>query len=124
MPRVNLPSHKESITYLEPTPGLKLLVDDEGNTLPVIPNHDSIEYFILQELIGDTLNLYEVNRKDCAKYLLNLPYNCEPRYFKSAASDDSMDEDEEDESGWNLSDLLVEVFRNLIRKLVKLKSTM
>ncbi|KAG0747196.1 hypothetical protein G6F57_006109 [Rhizopus arrhizus] len=116
LPRVNLPSHKESIAYLEPTPSLKLLVDDEGNTLPVIPNHDSIEYFILQELIGDTLNLYEVNRKDCAKYLLNLPYNCEPRYFKSAASDDSMDEDEEDESGWNLSDLLVEsMFAHLLR---------
>lgn len=56
--------------------------------------------------------MYEVNRKDCAKYLLNLPHNCEPRFFKPASSgdDDSMDEDDEEESsGWVLSDLLAEV---------------
>ncbi|KAG1474057.1 hypothetical protein G6F56_000582 [Rhizopus delemar] len=56
LPRISLSAHKESTDYLLPAPTLRLLVDDEGKTLPVIPNHDSIDYFILQELIADTLH--------------------------------------------------------------------
>ncbi|RCH82193.1 Component of the cap-binding complex (CBC), partial [Rhizopus azygosporus] len=119
IPRLYLAHHNDSVQYITPAPSLKLFVDDAGNTLPVLPDHDGLEYFILQELISDILQLYEVNRKDCAKYLLNLPHNCEPRFFKPASSsdDDSMDEDDEEEpSGWVLSDLLAEsVFAHLLR---------
>lgn len=101
---------------------MKLLVDEQGNSLPNIPNHQSIEYFILQEIISDTMNLFEVNRKDCARYLLSISTSFDPSFFKpspptpAAASDDKSEAvkaepmDEDTDSGkWNLSDLLVEV---------------
>ncbi|KAI9279792.1 MIF4G like-domain-containing protein [Sporodiniella umbellata] len=118
LPKAILPAHQDSTEYLTPAPTFKMLVNDEGVTLPVVPQHDSIEYFILQELMADTIFLYEVNRKDCAKYLLNLPHNCEARYFKrSSDSDEPMEEDEdEEEPGWSISDLLVEtVFAHMLR---------
>lgn len=108
------------MTYIGPVSTMKLLVDEQGNSLPNIPNHQSIEYFILQEIISDTMNLFEVNRKDCARYLLSISTSFDPSFFKSSpppsSSDDKPDAakaeamDEDTDSGkWNLSDLLVEV---------------
>jgi nuclear cap-binding protein subunit 1 len=62
------------------------------------------------------MKLFEANRKDCAKYLLGIPNSFEPNYFKPPSEDDNgsdrMDDDKSmdtEESGWSLSDLLVEV---------------
>lgn len=109
---------------------MKLLVDEQGKSLPNIPNHQSIEYFILQETISDTMNLFEVNRKDCARYLLSISTSFDPSFFKSSPPPTTASEDksdivkaepmEEDTDGkWNLSDLLVEVIaaRALLNRL-------
>ncbi|KAI8994905.1 armadillo-type protein [Pilobolus umbonatus] len=113
-PRLSLPVHNDSVKYIAPIYTMKLWTDDNGKTLPTIPDHGSIEYFVLQETISDTMNLFEVNRKDCAKYLLGIPNSFEARFFKSTHSSDhhddkSRDDDMEvDDSKWSLSDLLVE----------------
>jgi nuclear cap-binding protein subunit 1 len=122
LPRFNMPAHKDSVKYIEPVYTMRLLVDEEGKSLPGIPNHQSIEYFILQETITDTMQLFEVNRKDCARYLLSISTSFESKLFKSpppATADDdikpeSMDVDEE--KGWNLADILVEaIFSQMLR---------
>lgn len=108
------------MTYIGPVSTMKLLVDEQGNSLNSIPNHQSIEYFILQEIISDTMNLFEVNRKDCARYLLSISTSFNSSFFKISApaptnssedpvvKSEPMDEDT-DSGKWNLSDLLVEV---------------
>ncbi|KAL7310634.1 Nuclear cap-binding protein subunit 1 [Mucor circinelloides] len=127
VPRITVPHHTPSMTYIGPVSTMKLLVDEQGNSLPNIPNHQSIEYFILQEIISDTMNLFEVNRKDCARYLLSISTSFDPSFFKSSpppsSSDDKPDAakaeamDEDTDSGkWNLSDLLVEaIFSQMLR---------
>ena len=124
VPRVTVPNHTPSMEYIGPVSTMRLLVDEEGNSLPNIPNHQSIEYFLLQEIISDTMNLFEVNRKDCARYLLSISTSFDPHFFKTsppapANSSDDADksesvkaepmEEDTDSGKWNLSDLLVEV---------------
>lgn len=97
---------------------MKILIDESGVSLPSIPNHNSIEYFILQETISDTMELFEVNRKDCARYLLGIANSFEPKFFKSppSSSDESQDNKDEEAGRWNLSDLLVEAaFSQMLR---------
>lgn len=108
LPRFTLPAYTDSITYIQPHPTMKILIDETtGSSLPVIPAHNSIEYFILQEAISDTMELFEVNRKDCARYLLGIANSFEPKCFKH---------DIDDPEGWSLSDLLVEAsFSQMLR---------
>jgi hypothetical protein len=44
---------------------------DSGVSLPAL---DSIESFILLSTVSDVISLYEINRKECAKFLLSLQY--------------------------------------------------
>ncbi|CEP08839.1 hypothetical protein [Parasitella parasitica] len=126
VPRVTVPNHTPSMNYIGPLSTMKLLVDEQGQTLPNVPNHQSIEYFLLQEIISDTMNLFEVNRKDCARYLLSISTSFDPTFFKSSppapvdSSDDSVKaepmEEDADSGKWNLSDILVEaIFSQMLR---------
>jgi nuclear cap-binding protein subunit 1 len=112
LPRFTVPNHTDSVNYIAPQPTMKILVDENNQSLPIIPHHDSIEYFILQETISDTMELFEVNRKDCAKYLLGIQYNFQPKFFKSSDEEDM----ETDNNNWVLPDLLVEaIFSQMLR---------
>lgn len=122
LPRFHLAIHTASTTYIKPNPTMKILVDEQGHSLPSIPPHASLEYFILQETISDTMELFEVNRKDCARYLLGIANSFEPGFFKSATvvNSEIKQEEEEEEEGqsekWNLSDLLMEaIFSQMLR---------
>ncbi|KAI7896054.1 armadillo-type protein [Mucor mucedo] len=118
LPRFVVPNHTDNVTYIAPNPTMKILIDEGGASLPSIPNHNSIEYFILQETISDTMELFEVNRKDCARYLLGIANSFEPKFFKSppSSSEDAPEIKEEENSRWNLSDLLVEAaFSQMLR---------
>ncbi|KAG2230494.1 hypothetical protein INT48_009869 [Thamnidium elegans] len=124
LPRFKVPNHTDSIVYIAPNPTMKILIDENGDSLPSIPNHNSIEYFILQETMSDTMELFEVNRKDCARYLLGIANSFEPNFFRppppppSSSSSDSPDrqQPEEHSNKWNLSDLLVEaIFSQMLR---------
>jgi nuclear cap-binding protein subunit 1 len=112
LPRFTVANHNDNVTYIAPAASFKLLTEESGKAIPA---HDSIEYFILQETMYDTLHLYEVNRKDCARYLLAIGTSFNPKSFKSipsGPSDDGHHEpmDTDDEPGkWNLTDLICEV---------------
>lgn len=121
LPKFNVPQHTDEMTYITPQPTMRILIDEDGASLPVIPSHDSIEYFILQETISDTMELFEVNRKDCAKYLLGIANSFQSKFFKttpppSSSDDRDMDIVEEEANRWNLSDLLMEAtFSQMLR---------
>ena len=114
LPRFVVPTHTEHMVYIAPQPTMRVLIDESGASLPVIPDHDSMEYFILQETISDTMELFEVNRKDCAKYLLGIAASFQPKFFKTTPTTEEMDEEEA--TRWNLVDLLVEsIFSQMLR---------
>lgn len=78
-----------------------------------MPDHNSLEYFVLNDVISDILRIFEPNRKECGKYLLAVGNSFEPGHFRSSHSnerDGDGDENmEEDAQGWCLADILLEV---------------
>ena len=62
---------------------------------------------VLRSLIHDIVDLYEVNRKECAKILLELPNWLAPGTFK--AKDAPREEDATERKDWLLENLVVEV---------------
>lgn len=78
-----------------------------------MPDHNGLEYFVLNDVISDILRIFEPNRKECGKYLLAVGNSFEPGHFRSTHSnerdrdgDENMDEDAQ---GWCLADILLEV---------------
>ncbi|KAI8992033.1 armadillo-type protein [Mycotypha africana] len=124
LPRFMVPPHTDKTTYIHPMFTMKILVNDEdGQSFDIIPEHQSMDYFILQEIIFDVLHLYEVNRKDCAKYLLSIPNSFNSKLFKAPSLTEKQQQEEdsvikteemdtsateEEEGKWSISDLLVE----------------
>lgn len=53
----------------------------------VMPPTNTVLGWTLRSLILDTLNIFEVNRKDCARFLLSLPRYLTPGTFKSEESE-------------------------------------
>lgn len=62
---------------------------------------------VLRSLIRDIIDLYETNRKECAKLLLELPLWVVTGTFKSKSEED--DGDDDDRKDWVLENLIVEV---------------
>lgn len=95
------------------------LFDDE-----TVPNEDDQAGNVLRGLISDIVNLYEVNRKEGAGVLLELPRWVKKGTFKDPKAPKKRDDDEEmkaedeDEGergpGWSLENLIVEVSPALI----------
>ncbi|KAG0190907.1 Component of the cap-binding complex (CBC) [Apophysomyces sp. BC1034] len=126
LPQFQLPTHSENVEYIAPQNVLKICVDDDGNSLPSVPDHDSLDYFILSDVITDTIRIFESNRKECAKYLLGISQSFEPGYFRTAPvatenRDNRTDEDAstQESSTWNLSDLMLEI---LFTQMLKIPS--
>ncbi|KAI8145645.1 armadillo-type protein [Fennellomyces sp. T-0311] len=110
VPAIEPPKHSDSVNYIKPARPLKINVDDAGVSLPNVPDHNGLEYFILQDIITDTIKIFESNRKECSKYLLAIGHNFEAGKFRSQnqqqdSEDDRMDEDP---TGWSLADVLIE----------------
>ncbi|GAA6063502.1 hypothetical protein JCM10212_004764 [Sporobolomyces blumeae] len=74
----------------------------------------------LRSLIADVVNLYEVNRKEAAQVLLELPRWIKEGTFKSPTKpkrdedDDMAPEEEQQGPGWSLENLIVETIFNCI----------
>ncbi|GAA5880762.1 hypothetical protein JCM16303_004343 [Sporobolomyces ruberrimus] len=95
------------------------LFDDE-----TVPNEDDQAGNVLRGLISDIVNLYEVNRKEGAGVLLELPRWVKKGTFKDPKAPKKRDDDEEmkaedeDEGergpGWSLENLIVETIFNSI----------
>ncbi|RCH93239.1 Component of the cap-binding complex (CBC), partial [Rhizopus stolonifer] len=120
LPRFIVPNHHDGISYIAPVPHYRFVLDSEALSRYALPDISKPEYFILQEAVSDTLQLFEVNRKDCARYLLGIAASFNPRLFRSAPSDsvkpEPMEEDKGENQSWSLSDFLVEaVFSHMLR---------
>ena len=107
MPRFKLPPHTEKSDYIFPQRILKLLVDENGESLPTTPQHDSLAYFLVHDVIADTTRTFEPNRRECAGYLCVVARSFEPGYFHQEDQEGEMDTRAAD---WSLSDILIEVF--------------
>ncbi|KAI9492847.1 armadillo-type protein [Zychaea mexicana] len=110
IPSIETPKHTDSVAYIKPSRPLRVNVDESGKSLPNVPDHDGLEYFILQDIIMDTIHIFESNRKECSKYLLAIGNNFEPGKFGSNTQQQDSENDrmEEDQAGWNLADVLIE----------------
>ncbi|GAA5965784.1 hypothetical protein JCM3765_007346 [Sporobolomyces pararoseus] len=94
------------------------LFEDDGEDQSV-PSSEDKAGNVLRGLISDLINLYEVNRKEGAAILLDLPKWCKKGTFKDPKSpaSDSNDEDDLDGNGgpgWSLENLIVESIFNSI----------
>ncbi|GAC95077.1 likely nuclear cap-binding protein large subunit [Pseudozyma hubeiensis SY62] len=81
-----------------------------ANTLPAVASPASV---VLRTILADMIDLYEVNRKEAAKLILDLPNWLRRSTFDSKVSSEAglfgeVDEIDRAESGWSLDDLLVE----------------
>ncbi|KAI9308621.1 armadillo-type protein [Cunninghamella echinulata] len=108
IPRLTIRPSEDVSQCLYPKHILKVFVDESGKTRETLPDHDSLEYFVLQDIISGTVRIFESNRKDCAKYLFNIAGEFEPGYFSFENEDDNDDKMKEDSLGWNASEILME----------------
>ncbi|KAI8083062.1 armadillo-type protein [Halteromyces radiatus] len=112
IPRVTLPlDSDESARYIHPRHILRIFIDEDGKTKSDHPDHRGLDYFILNDIIADTIQIFEANRKECGKYLLNIAGVFEPGHFMSQMDDDDDDDDErinEKSLDWNASEILME----------------
>ncbi|TXT14535.1 uncharacterized protein COLE_00728 [Cutaneotrichosporon oleaginosum] len=53
----------------------------------VVPPTNTVLGWTVRSLLLDTLNIFEVNRKECARFLLNIPRYLTPGTFKSETSE-------------------------------------
>jgi nuclear cap-binding protein subunit 1 len=86
--------------------------------LQTVPNRAMANGVILRTLVNDAIDIFEVNRKECAKILLELPRGVGRGTFKTKASSstpkpeengDHAEEPVEASSEWILEHLLLEV---------------
>lgn len=75
-----------------------------GTLLQSVPPTYDPNGTILRSLIHDIIDLYETNRKECAKLLLELPMWVVAGTFKASTNDD-----DDNRKDWNLENLVVEV---------------
>jgi len=103
------------------------LFDDE-----TVPGPDDKAGNVLRGLITDIVNLYEVNRKEGAGVLLELPRWVKKGTFKDPKApkktdedDEEMQKDDEPVEGpmWSLENLIVEVSKNILRLVFRGKLT-
>ncbi|CAG8593221.1 11794_t:CDS:10 [Ambispora gerdemannii] len=132
----NLPGDSERLQYLYPEPLFKIFVGSENNS--DIPETSTIEHFIINDLIRDIIDIFEINRKECIRYLKEIPSKFSSGTFdqipqtKSAikqenaetsswpVQDDDMNTDDDDKeitNSWKLEKIIVEVIFEQIFKL-------
>ncbi|CAG8759520.1 8949_t:CDS:2, partial [Ambispora leptoticha] len=67
----NLPGDSEKLKYIYPEPLFKIFVGSENDS--DIPETSTIEHFIINDLIRDIIDIFEINRKECIRYLKEIP---------------------------------------------------
>lgn len=115
----------EGVGYEGVRLSLRLFDSEEGEGGgSIVPGQDDKAGNVLRGLIADVVNLYEVNRKEGAGVLLELPKWVKKGTFrdpkapkKGAEGDEEMKEENNDEKevgpGWSLENLIVEVHIHL-----------
>jgi len=113
LPTFELPQPSPDVQYIAPNASFRIFYTEASTSS--FPDPNSISYFILQEIVNDTVHLFESNRKECSKYLLGLYNNFQSGTFAQspASTDQTNDEEKEDmdtdTSGWILSEVVLEL---------------
>jgi len=119
LPEFAFPTHADSTTYYMPSPLFRIFLGEEGDMVSTLPEPYSISHFIVHDNLTDVLCLFEINRKECAKYLFMVQYS----YVIGTFSDSSVPtalapvkgEEAEAEvqlssgAGWSVDQLMAEV---------------
>ncbi|KAH9814154.1 MIF4G like-domain-containing protein [Melampsora americana] len=91
---------KDRIGYTGVRMFLKMFVDNS------VPSRNTADGVVLRTLIHDIIDIFEVNRKECAKILLELPRWVGRGTFKSKATKDVVEKD--GGPGWVLEHTIIE----------------
>ncbi|CAG8487792.1 2780_t:CDS:10, partial [Acaulospora morrowiae] len=75
-----VPEHSHGINYY-PVPLFRIFVGLEDESMIDLHQPSEISFFLVRDNIEDIIEIYEINRKECTKYLKELPYNFAPGTF-------------------------------------------
>ncbi|CAG8808138.1 19799_t:CDS:10, partial [Gigaspora margarita] len=67
--------HSHKLCNSLPVPLFRVFGDLEDETIVDSYKTTDISYFLIRDIIDDIIEIYEINRKECTKYLKDLPYN-------------------------------------------------
>ncbi|WRT66889.1 uncharacterized protein IL334_003852 [Kwoniella shivajii] len=86
----------------------------------VVPSPESLDGWVLQSLVLDLINIYEVNRKECASLLLSLRKYFPSKTFKPTHPPEDVDSDESTPvSTWSPESLAISTLLNAMLTLPK-----
>ncbi|KAF9366670.1 Component of the cap-binding complex (CBC) [Mortierella sp. NVP85] len=128
LPEFTFPPHTDSTSYYNPAPLFRIFVGDDGEPTSSLPDPYSIAHFIVRDNLTDVLCLFEINRKECAKYLFMVQYSYVIGTFADSASSSSasgapkaedMETDTPAGPGWSVDHVMSEVMFTEIFKLPK-----
>lgn len=74
LPTILPPPHHDSYTYPMPWVVFRMFDYTDCPEGPVLPGAHSIERFLIEEHLHQIIEMYHLERKDCAAHLLNFPY--------------------------------------------------
>ncbi|KAL4075617.1 MIF4G like-domain-containing protein [Scleroderma yunnanense] len=74
----------------------------------VTPDPNSVSGFLIRSNLRDMIDIFEVNRKECARLLLEYPKWCVPGTFKPRAGAPPVEEDPS-ANNWQLESIMIEV---------------
>ncbi|ORX49397.1 hypothetical protein DM01DRAFT_1338083 [Hesseltinella vesiculosa] len=114
LPKVDGQGLESTTKFIQPLPILKIFTEEDGKTTRSLPDHDSLEYFLLHDMIADTSLLFESNRKESAKFLINIATGCPASIFTKPD-----DGDDYGMSLWVFAELLMETLMSQMLHLPK-----
>ncbi|KAG0202619.1 Component of the cap-binding complex (CBC), partial [Mortierella sp. GBA30] len=117
LPAFTFPPHAESVSYYLPAPLFRIFLEEEDEqATSSLPDPYSIAHFIVHDNLTDVLCLFEINRKECAKYLFMVQYSYVIGTFADSAAAaaqapkaDEMEMDTPTGPSWSVDQLLAEV---------------
>ncbi|XP_044735085.1 nuclear cap-binding protein subunit 1 isoform X2 [Chrysoperla carnea] len=74
LPNILPPPHHDSYEYPMPSVVFRMFDYTDCPEGPVMPGAHSIERFLIEEHLHSIVEMYHLERKDCAAHLLNFPY--------------------------------------------------
>ncbi|KAN0097847.1 MIF4G like domain containing protein [Tylopilus felleus] len=74
----------------------------------VTPESMSVSGFLIRSNIRDTVDIFEVNRKECARLLLEYPKWCVPGTFKPRSGAPPPTEEDPNAKNWQLESVVIE----------------
>lgn len=114
LPAFVFPPHTDSISYYLPPPLFRIFLGEEEEQAGSLPDPYSIAHFIVHDNLTDVLCLFEINRKECAKYLFMVQYSYVIGTFAdsslaAAPKPEDMETDTPAGPSWSVDQLLAEV---------------